>query len=151
RYYQRGRFFWDERAFSLEDQVLRPIQSKLEMGHELTKLLDVLRQDEHYPGLYEQAFGSPAITSERTARALAQFVRSLVSYRSKYDEGLARTRVVRADFDTFTREENRGKTLFLDRCANCHMPGGQSAHFFMDRPRNNGLDADVRRTDGGVG
>ena len=75
----------------------------------------------------------------------------MVSYQSKYDEGLAKTRVVRAEFANFTAEENRGKTLFLDRCANCHMPGGQSAHFFMDRPRNNGLDGDIRKTDGGVG
>ena len=48
---------------------------------------------------------------------------------------------VRADFPNFTAEENRGKTLFLARCASCHLPGGQAAHFIMLRPRNNGLDA----------
>ena len=152
RYYQRGRFFWDERASSLEDQVLKPIQSKVEMGHDdLSKAIDHIRKGEHYPKLYEKAFGSREITSERTAKALAQFLRSLVSYQSKYDDGLAKARNVRDDFENFTREENRGKTLFLNRCANCHMTGGQSAHFFMDRPRNNGLDADIRKTDGGVG
>jgi cytochrome c peroxidase len=151
RFYPRGRFFWDERAKSLEDQVLLPIQSKLEMGQNLTSLIALLSQDEHYPALYEKAFGSNAITPERTSGALAQFLRSLVSYRSKYDEGLAKTRVARADFDSFTAQENQGKTLFLNRCATCHMPGGQSAHFFMNRPLNNGLDADVRKTDGGVG
>lgn len=151
RFYQRGRFFWDERASSLEDQVLKPIQSKLEMGNELPKLMDTLTKDEQYPKLYEKAFGSRSITADRTAKALAQFLRSMVSYQSKYDEGLIKARVARAEFDNFTAEENLGKTLFLDRCANCHMAGGQSAHFFMDRPRNNGLDADVRKTDGGVG
>jgi len=151
RYYQRGRFFWDERASSLEDQVLKPIQSKLEMGNDLPRLMEILAKDEHYPALYERAFASTKVTPERTAKALAQFLRSMVSYQSKYDEGLAKAGVVREDFANFTAEENRGKTLFLRRCANCHMPGGQSAHFFMDRPRNNGLDADVRKTDGGVG
>lgn len=151
RYYQRGRFFWDERASSLEDQVLKPIQSNLEMGQTLPKLMEVLAKDENYPKLYEKAFGSREITPERTARALAQFLRSLVSYQSKYDEGLTKARVVRADFENYTSEENRGKRLFLDRCANCHLPGGQSAHFFTNRPQNNGLDADVRKTDGGVG
>jgi cytochrome c peroxidase len=151
RYYPRGRFFWDERASSLEDQVLRPIQSKLEMGNELPRLMEVLAKDAHYPRLFDKAFGNPEITPERTAKALAQFLRSMVSYRSKYDVGLAKTRVARAEFDTFTAEENRGKTLFLDRCASCHLPGGQSAHFVLDRPRNNGLDADVRKTDGGIG
>jgi cytochrome c peroxidase len=151
RYYQRGRFFWDERASTLENQVLQPIQSKLEMGSDLTKVLEILASDEQYPALYEKAFGSQEITRERTARALAQFLRSMVSYQSKYDEGLTKTRVVRADFDNFTAEENRGKVLFLDRCANCHLPQGQSAHFFMNRPLNNGLDLDIRKSDGGVG
>jgi cytochrome c peroxidase len=151
RFYQRNRYFWDERASSLEDQVLKPIQSKLEMGNTLPRLMETLTADANYPQLFEKAFGSRSITPDRTAKALAQFLRSMVSYQSKYDEGLTKTRVVRADFDNFTAEENLGKTLFLDRCANCHMPGGQSAHFFMDRPRNNGLDADVRKSDGGVG
>lgn len=151
RFYPRGRFFWDERASSLEDQALKPIQSKLEMGHELPKLMDVLTKDQRYPKLFEIAFGSDAITPDRTAKALAQFMRSMVSYQSKYDEGLAKAQGVRDDFDNFTTQENRGKTLFLGRCANCHMPGGQSAHFVLDRPRNNGLDADIRKTDGGIG
>jgi cytochrome c peroxidase len=151
RFYPRGRFFWDERAKSLEEQVLLPIQSKLEMGQDLTNLTALLSRDKHYPALYAKAFGSDAITPERTSRALAQFLRALVSYRSKYDEGLAQTRVVRADFDSFSAQENQGKTLFLNRCATCHMPGGQAAHFFMNRPLNNGLDTDVRKTDGGVG
>lgn len=151
RYYPRGRFFWDERASSLEDQALKPIQSKLEMGSELPRVMEVLQGDTHYPALYEKAFGSKTITPERTAKALAQFLRSMVSYQSKYDEGLAKASAVRADFANFTAEENRGKTLFLNRCANCHMPRGQFAHFVLDRPRNNGLDADVRKTDGGIG
>src|SRR6516225_17139 len=39
RYYPRGRFFWDERAGSLEEQVLLPIQSKVELGNDLTRLM----------------------------------------------------------------------------------------------------------------
>jgi cytochrome c peroxidase len=59
---------------------------------------------------------------------------------------------VRDDFDNFTAQENRGKALFLRSCATCHLPGGQDAHFIMTQPRNNGLDADARKTiDGGIG
>src|SRR5262245_26238634 len=151
RYYPRGRFFWDERARTLEDQVLMPVQSKIEMGNDLTKLTEVLARDEHYPELFRKAFGDGEITPKRLARAVAQFLRSMVSYQSKYDEGRAKARSVRDDFDNFTAQENRGKSLFLRDCASCHMPGGQDAHFFMDRPRNNGLDRDARNTDGGVG
>jgi cytochrome c peroxidase len=31
RYYERARFFWDERAGNLEEMVLLPIQSRIEM------------------------------------------------------------------------------------------------------------------------
>jgi cytochrome c peroxidase len=151
RYYSRGRFFWDERAKTLEDQVLMPIQSKTEMGQDLRTLVEILGKDEHYPDLYRQAFGDAEITPTRTAKALAQFLRSMVSYQSKYDEGRAKATSVRADFENFTGEENRGKGLFLNNCAICHLTQGQDAHFFMNRPRNNGLDAEVKNTDGGVG
>jgi cytochrome c peroxidase len=151
RYYPRGRFFWDERARSLEEQVLLPIQSKTELGQDLTKLTEILAKDDHYPGLFRKAFGDSRITPERLAQALTQFLRSLVSYQSKYDEGRTRARSVRDDFENFTVQENRGKTLFLRRCATCHLPRGQDAHFSMNRPLNNGLDTDYTNTDGGVG
>ncbi|MCI0457506.1 MAG: c-type cytochrome [Gemmataceae bacterium] len=151
RYHSRGRFFWDERARSLEAQVLMPIQSKLEMGQTLPNLMELLGKDATYATLYQKAFGDSKVTPERTAKALAQFLRSLVSCRSKYDEGRAKVDSVRDNFPNFTAQENRGKTLFLRRCATCHMPGGQDAHFVMNRPMNNGLDADYRKTDGGVG
>jgi cytochrome c peroxidase len=35
RYYQRARFFWDERAGNLEEMVLLPIQSRIEMRRTL--------------------------------------------------------------------------------------------------------------------
>jgi cytochrome c peroxidase len=151
RYYTRGRFFWDERAASLEAQAVMPIQSKTEMGHDLTKVVEILSKDERYPGLFRKAFGDEKVTGDRIGKAMAQFVRSLVSYQAKYDEGRAKARSVREDFDNYTARENQGKGLFLRHCATCHMPGGQDAHFVMDRPFNNGLDSDTRKSDGGVG
>ena len=151
RYYTRNRFFWDERARGLEQQVLMPIQSKTEMGQDLGKLVETLNKDEQYPALFKTAFGDGDITSSRIASALAQFIRSLVSYQSKYDEGLARVSSVREDFPNFTEQENRGKSLFVRDCATCHLPQGQNVHFVMDRPRNNGLDSDFKHTDGGLG
>jgi cytochrome c peroxidase len=150
RYYTRGRFFWDERATSLEEAVVVPIQSKTEMGQDLTQLTEMLAKDKHYPALFQKAFGDAKITPERTAKALAQFLRSMVSYQSKYDEGRAKAGSVRDDFENFTVQENRGKALFLSNCAVCHLPG-QDAHFFPLAPANNGLDADHKNTDGGVG
>jgi cytochrome c peroxidase len=151
RYYQRGRFFWDERAKTLEDQVLMPIQSKLEMGQTLSKVLEVVTQDANYPALFQRAFPDKKITKDLLAKALAQFVRSMVSYQSKFDVGMSKVNAIGDDFPNFTAQENRGKNLFVQRCSTCHLTGGQSAHFFMNRPMNNGLDANVKTTDGGLG
>ncbi len=150
RYYPRGRFFWDERARTLEEQVLMPIQNKVEMGMTIPKLLEVIGKDADYPELYRKAFGDSRITKDHTAKALAQFVRSLVSYQSKFDEGMAKAETVGDDFSNFTREENRGKTIFLRNCASCHLPGNQGAVFTSPRPQNNGLDADAKVADLGV-
>jgi cytochrome c peroxidase len=150
RYVARGRFFWDERAGNLEEAVLLPIQNKVEMGQDLTRLLEILSKDEKYPELFQKAFGDGQVTRERIGKALAQFLRSLVSYRSKYDLGLAKVTTPRDDFPNFTVGENRGKALFLSNCAICHQPG-QDVNFLMIAPTNNGLDADHRTADGGIG
>src|SRR5262249_19010980 len=122
RYHTRGRFFWDERADNLEKTVLLPIQSQIEMGQDLTQLVNVLAKDEKSPELFKRAFGDGKVTPERIGKALAQFLRSMVSYQSRYDEGRAKAGSVRDDFKNFTVQENRGKALFLSNCAVCHLP-----------------------------
>ena len=75
-------FFWDERAATLEEQVLMPIQDEVEMGMKLSDLEKKLAKLPYYPALFKAAFGSTKVTSQRIARALAQFVRSIVSFNS---------------------------------------------------------------------
>ncbi|QDT12875.1 cytochrome-c peroxidase [Stieleria marina] len=175
RYYARGRFFWDERATSLEEQVLMPIENELEMGHQLDKLVEQLQGSSVYPPLFKSAFGDDVVTNDRVAMALAQFVRSIVSYQSRYDEGLANAGSIRESFSNFTETENNGKRLFLTRaqCASCHMldqrgggrgrggdrgrggsrgrgRNGNAAIFFMDGPANNGVDGNYQAKDAGV-
>src|SRR5262245_29714257 len=98
RYYQRARFFWDERAGNLEEMVLLPIQSRIEMGQDLKQTVDTFARDATYPALFARAFGDRQINEERIGKALAQFVRSIVSYQSRYDEGRARARLAQDDF-----------------------------------------------------
>lgn len=142
RYYQRGAFFWDERASSLEHQVLMPIQDAKEMGSTLAALESELAATSYYPTLFEEAFGTADVTSERIALALAQFVRSLVSYQSKYDLGIDN------DFSNFTEQERQGLLLFTSQRANCSVC--HRTHLqILDRPRNNGLDSQT--IDPGVG
>ncbi len=117
RYYARQNFFWDERAATLEEQVLMPIQDELEMGMTLDLLVTRLSAEPFYQELFTSAFGSSAVTPERISRALAQFVRSIVSGNSRYDQG------VPVNFSNFTQQERDGRAIFqgpAGGCAACH-------------------------------
>ncbi|HAA12818.1 MAG TPA: cytochrome-c peroxidase [Cytophagales bacterium] len=138
RYYERGHFFWDERAEDLEEQVLMPIQDGIEMGLTLAELVDRLEADASYSVLFEHAYGSSDITTARIADALSQFVRSIVSYQAPYDEGRAQVQRPNDPFPNYTQEQNLGKSIFFGRgrCDNCH----DTDLFIMERPRNIGLN-----------
>lgn len=133
RWYQRRHFFWDERANTLEDQVLQPIQNSVEMGMTLDALTNRLAAEPYYTNLFAKTFGSPAVTSDRISRALAQFVRSIVSVQSKYDTGVSN------NFANFTPLENQGRQIFNGPggCAACH-----GTDNFVPGPalNNNGLE-----------
>lgn len=133
RWYQRQHFFWDERANTLEDQVLMPIQNSVEMGMDLTTLTNRLAAEPYYTNLFAATFGSPGITSDRISRALAQFVRSIVSVQSKYDQGVSN------NFANFTPQENQGRQIFngVGNCNACH-----GTDNFVPGPalNNNGLE-----------
>jgi cytochrome c peroxidase len=152
----RPGLFWDERAPTLEEQALMPIQDETEMGMDLGDLEMKLKQLAYYPPLFEAAFGSGQITRERVARALAQFLRSMVTFGSKFDRAAPPSAVAgeyNADFAGFTAQENLGKSLFVNGvrgvaefgCAFCHVP----PTFGMPKAMNNGLELNYR--DHGLG
>ena len=55
RYYAFGKFFWDQRAATLEHLSLKPVQDNIEMGMKLDSLEARIRQKDYYPGLFEKA------------------------------------------------------------------------------------------------
>ncbi|MEM8946773.1 MAG: cytochrome c peroxidase [Planctomycetota bacterium] len=140
KFYNNGRFFWDERADTLEDQVLGPIQDSVEMGTDLNQLREELAATEFYPTLFANAYdGSTEITNDKVANALAQFVRSMASYQSKFDTARAQGEVGSPAFNSqLTALERQGSALFhgAGKCSQCH---GTDAHI-GDAPRNIGLD-----------
>ena len=142
RFYEPGSFFWDERASTLEEQVLMPIQDAVEMGSTLAGpdgLVAELQATEYYPVLFQRAFDDSTVTSERMAAAMAQFVRSMVSYQSKYDVARAAGPAGSAAFNAeLTAEELRGHAVFAGSCAACHTTDAQVA----PSANNIGLDAD---------
>lgn len=147
RFYGSGRFFWDERAASLEAQVLEPIQHRDEMGMSLDSLPIKLGVTPYYPALFAAAFGSPSITSDRIAAALAQFARAMVSGGSRYDRAFDAGG--NANFAAvLTPQEAAGEQVFRSSgCASCHVGVAQAGEAL----HNNGLDAAVTDTGAGRG
>ena len=146
RFYSRGRFFWDERAATLEAQALMPIQDATEMGMTLDNLVTKISVTSYYPQLFAAAFGSSDVTSDRISRALSQFVRSLTSAGSRFDQAFGGGGG--PNFAAvLTPQENEGLQLFNGGagCARCH---ATNAHI-SDDVHNTGLDATI--TDVGAG
>ncbi|NET33422.1 MAG: cytochrome-c peroxidase [Cyanothece sp. SIO1E1] len=146
RYYENQAFFWDERASTLEEQVLMPIEDHIEMGMTLDSLERKLQKLAYYQVLFRNAFGSEKVTSQKISLALSQFTRSIVSYNSKFDEGFIAAGFPEdeeqmPDFPNFTRMENLGMDIFYrgrngGTCLYCH---GTPQHV-NDIAKNNGLD-----------
>lgn len=124
-YYYKG-LFWDGRAPTLEEQALIPIEDTLEMGHNWTDLAVALRRHPSYPAMFRAAFGisdRQEIDRHLTAKALAQFQRSLVSFDTKYDR-------VQRQAAAFTPAEARGALIFFD--ASSELPNSECGHCHLD-------------------
>ncbi len=120
RFAEETRFFWDERAATLEEQTTQPIQDNIELGFSgndgqpaIDSLLTRLATIEYYVPLFTAAFGDANITEERMQKALAQFLRSIQSFDSRYDTGRRQVNADPQPFPNFTISENRGKQLFF--------------------------------------
>lgn len=150
RFAAETKFFWDERASTLEDQTTRPIQDHIEMGFSgtngdpaLDSLIRKLESIDYYQTLFSTVYGTPEITEDKIQRALAQFIRSIQSFDSKFDAGRVQVANEAAPFPNFTADENAGKLLFLNApnqggagCQGCH----RAPEFDIDpNSRNNGV------------
>jgi cytochrome c peroxidase len=120
RFARETKFFWDERALSLELQTTQPIQNHVEMGfsgtsgdQNLAALVSKLNGIGYYKELFKFVYGSEEITENKIQLALAQFVKSIQSFDSKYDAGRAQVANDGQTFPNFTTQENEGKNLFL--------------------------------------
>jgi cytochrome c peroxidase len=121
------KFFWDGRALSLEEQVGMPIEDSLEMDLPIATVVERLRSDERYVAEFQQVYGSEP--SEETLRkALASFLRTLVSGQSPYDRYLA------GDSDALKATQLRGEALFFGKaeCFHCHPPGALTNEGFFN-------------------
>ncbi|MFM7731697.1 MAG: cytochrome-c peroxidase [Flavobacteriales bacterium] len=140
-------YFWDGRSLTLEDQVIHPVENPIEMNEDWNHALEELRADPIYPALFKAAYGTEEITRDRAAKAMASFLRTMISADSKFDRE-------RAGTYEFTPLEEQGFNLFLMEggmnantgtpwgggdCFHCHgIAGMQMGDYLM---HNNGLDS----------
>ncbi|MCR4681389.1 MAG: hypothetical protein K5636_07265 [Bacteroidales bacterium] len=121
---------------SLEDIVLMAIVADDEMCSTEAQTLAAIRADKRYPALFKKAFGTEEITMERIQKAIAQYVRTLVSGNSKFDRYLQGR-------EQLTPQELHGYVLFTTEegadCFHCHGSEG-SPLFTTNQFYNNGLD-----------
>lgn len=139
------RFFWDGAAQSLENQIFEPVTNPTEMNNSWPNVINSLEATVIYPDLFQEAFGTTRIDSVRVSKAIAQFLRTLISGNAKFDRHLTNN-------TPLSPEEARGLNIFLDEtrgdCFHCH--GNPNTPLWTDnRFHNNGLDAFF--TDNGLG
>ena len=158
RFATESKFFWDERAATLEIQTTTPIKDHAEMGFSgangdlsIADLMAKLGNIGYYKELFKFVYGTEEVTEAKIQTALAQFIRSIQSFDSKYDSGRALVANDNQNFTNFTTQENLGKNLFLAPpqfdvtstrtgggvgCAGCHA----APEFDIDpNSRNNGI------------
>jgi cytochrome c peroxidase len=158
RFANESKFFWNERAASLEIQTTMPIQDHAEMGFSglsgrgnLVTLLNKLSNINYYKEDFKAVYGDTLVTEARLQECLSQFIRSIQSFDSKYDAGRSQVNNDRNPFPNFTTQENEGKNLFITApvfdgngnriaggigCNGCH----KAPEFDIDpNTRNNGV------------
>lgn len=165
RFANEAKFFWDERATNLETQTTMPIKDHGEMGYSgqngdqsFSDLIVKLNAVGYYRELFKFTYGTEEITETKIQTALSQFIRSIQSFDSKYDDGRSLAPNDGAPFANFSAQENDGKNLFLTPptfnasgvrtsgglgCAGCH----RAPEFDIDpNTRNNGIIGTIAGT-----
>jgi cytochrome c peroxidase len=125
-------FFWHGGATTLEVQAVGPIKNPLEMDMSLADVAEKLSEDAVMSKEFEAAYDDAPSESTIT-RAIASFVRSLVSGNSAYD------RYLRGDVSALDEAAVRGEALFNGEraeCFHCHT----GFNFTNNGFRNDGSD-----------
>jgi len=104
---------------SLEQQILIPIFGEdpveLGVGRNADEVLARITDDPVYQPLLDRAFPDETVSWDVVAKALASFVRSLVSGNSRFDQY-----VYRGVSESLTDAELRGMELFFSERLECH-------------------------------
>ena len=123
-------YFWNGSVYTrnpntsmrnLEDIVRMAITAADELNAEPKRVCAVLSEDAEVREMFLKAFGTEEVTMNRICKAIAQFLRTLISSNTKFD------RYLRGEAQ-LTDQELRGYVLFTTEegadCFHCHGSGG---------------------------
>lgn len=140
-------FFWDGRSKTLEEQILEPVPNPIEMHQSWKDAVGKLNSDLNYRNLFFNAFNDEGIDSIKVSKAIAQFLRTMISGSSKFDvmykyeNGLSLSSSEQVTLTSISPEEWGGFDLFKSLngadCFHCHNGPLMQVKKFS----NNGLDA----------
>ncbi len=123
---------------NIEDFVRLTVLAKSEINGDTTTVKNLFQTIPGYPELFKKAFGSSTITFKNIEKAIAQFVRTLISANSKFDK-------YRTGETQLTQSELNGYVLFTTEegadCFHCHGGYGNplfTTHLFY----NDGKDTE---------
>ena len=110
------RYFYDLRAFTIEQQVEHVIFNSAEFNTSYASILKKLNTKETYKAPIKKAFGTSELDRNQFRKALASYVLSLTSFNSPFDQYM---RSERTDLSPKIKE---GFNLFMGKanCATCH-------------------------------
>ncbi|PWL23949.1 MAG: cytochrome-c peroxidase [Fluviicola sp. XM-24bin1] len=148
-------YFWDGRAKTLEDLVLEPVVNPIEMHEDWSNAIAEISQDVEYRNMFYRAYGDEGITKFTAAKAIAQFLRTMISGNSNFDiiykvfNGIPVSAEEMAIYNSIP-EAVAGYDLFQSLngadCFHCH----NGPLMRVSKFSNNGLDAtftDMGRAD----
>ncbi|MBC8343250.1 MAG: cytochrome-c peroxidase [Bacteroidetes bacterium] len=118
---------------NLESLVWMGIAAPHEMNGSPQKTVDMIKSIAIYPPMFKAAFGTEDVTYERISKAIAQFVRTLVSSNSKFHQWVRHE-------TTLTPQELNGYQLYMSEAADCFHCHGDPVLLTTNNFYNNGLD-----------
>ncbi|MDP4267166.1 MAG: cytochrome c peroxidase [Bacteroidota bacterium] len=107
---------WNGKVGKIEDLIPMGITAPHELNTTISKAVDAIKKNPVYPSMFKKAFGTEEINIDRISKAIAQFVRTLISSNSKFDKYL------RGE-GNLTAEEMDGYSIFSSEtgdCFHCH-------------------------------
>lgn len=120
---------------NLESLVWMGIVAKHEMHGTIDMTVEMIKSIDIYPPMFKAAFGTDEVNIDRISKALAQYIRTIIAYRSKFQKFIRHEPGV-----TLTASEMRGYQLFMSESADCFHCHGQFALLTTNNYYNNAKD-----------